>query len=166
MKAQYTDVWFDQGREILGSEKSVNLPFRRISARALIIRRKDGCIIGTLHRDNGRYALPGGAVEDGESTEQAVSRELAEENFNLISPEWERRVVVDYFDGYGELNVWHIIIVDNVGIGFSEENVESRWVSQEEEVWYPFMQERIILALNQYLPELCNAKIKVHTIKN
>jgi hypothetical protein len=56
--------------------------------------------------------------------------------------------------------------VDNVGIGFSEENVESRWVSQEEEVWYPFMQERIILALNQYLPELCNAKIKVHTIKN
>ena len=166
MEAQYLDVWFDQDREIPGSEKSVNLPFRKISARALIIKKKDGFIIGTLHRKNGKYALPGGAVEDGESTEQAVRRELAEENFNLISPEWESRVVVDYFDGYGELSVWHIIIVDNVEIGFSEENVESRWVAQQEDVWYLFMHERIILALNKYLPELCKAKIKVDIIND
>jgi 8-oxo-dGTP pyrophosphatase MutT (NUDIX family) len=164
VKAQYTDVWFDQDREIPGSEKSVNLPFRKISARALIIRRKDGFIIGTLHRKNGKYALPGGALENGESTEQAVRRELAEENFKLISPEWETRVVVDYFDGYGELSVWHIIIVDDVEIGFSEENIKSRWVGQEEDVWYPFMHERILLTLNNYLPELCKAKIEVHTI--
>jgi 8-oxo-dGTP pyrophosphatase MutT (NUDIX family) len=164
MKAQYTDVWFDQDREIPGSEKSVNLPFRKISARALIIKKKDGFIIGTLHRKNGKYALPGGALENGESTEQAVRRELAEENFKLISPEWETRVVVDYFDGYGELSVWHIIIVDDVEIGFSEENIKSRWVGQEEDVWYPFMHERILLTLNNYLPELCKAKIEVHTI--
>jgi len=164
MKAQYTDVWFDQDREIPGSEKSVNLPFRKISARALIIKKKDGFIIGTLHRKNGKYALPGGALENGESTEQAVRRELAEENFKLISPEWETRVVVDYFDGYGELSVWHIIIVDDVEIGFSEENIKSRWVGQEEDVWYPFMLERILLTLNNYLPELCKAKIEVHTI--
>jgi 8-oxo-dGTP pyrophosphatase MutT (NUDIX family) len=163
MKARYTDVWFDNDREIPGSEKSVNLPFRKISARALIIRRKDGFIIGTLHRKKGKYALPGGAVEDGESTKQAVARELEEENFILISPVWETRVVVDYFDGYGELSVWHIIIVDDVEIGFSEENIKSRWVGQEEDVWYPFMHERILLTLNNYLPELCNAKIKVQT---
>lgn len=159
MKAQYTDVWFDQGREIHGSEKSVSLPFRRISARALIVRRKDGFIIGTLHHTNGKYALPGGAVENGESTEQAVRRELEEENFNLLNPLWQSSVVVDYFDGYGELGVWHIIIVDDVKIGFSEENIESRWVSQGEDVWYPLMQEKILLALKQYLPELCNANI-------
>jgi 8-oxo-dGTP pyrophosphatase MutT (NUDIX family) len=164
MKARYTDVWFDNDREIPGSEKSVNLPFRKISARALIIRRKDGFIIGTLHRKKGKYALPGGAVEDGESTKQAVARELEEENFILISPVWETRVVVDYFDGYGELSVWHIIIVDDVEIGFSEENIKSRWVGQEEDVWYPFMHERILLTLNNYLPELCKAKIEVHTI--
>ena len=163
MEAQYTDVWFDEGKEIQGSEKSVYLPFRRISARALIVRRKDGSIIGTLHRKNGRFALPGGTVEDGESTEQAVRREITEENFNLFNPEWKSRVVVDYFDGYGELSVWHIIIVENVEINFSEENVESRWVAQEEDVWYPFMHERIILALNHHFPELCNAKIEVHT---
>ena len=164
MKAQYKDVWFEQDTEISGSTKSVKLPFRRISARAIIVRRKDGFIIGTLHRKNGDYALPGGALENGESTKEAVSRELAEENFNLLNPSWEPRVVVDYFDGYGELSVWHIIIVDDVEIGFSEENIESRWVGQEEDVWYPFMHERIILAINKYLPELCKAKIMVHSV--
>ena len=164
MKVQYRDVWFEHSREISGSAKTVTLPFRRISARAIIVRRKDGFVIGTLHRKNGKYALPGGAVESGESTEQAVRRELAEENFNLLNPEWEARVVVDYFDGYGELSVWHIIIVDDVEIGVSEENVESRWVGQVEDVWYPFMRERIILAINKYLPELCKAKIMVHSV--
>ncbi|MDY6845707.1 MAG: NUDIX hydrolase [Chloroflexota bacterium] len=164
MKAQYTDVWFNQGREIPGSAKSVKLPFRRVSARAVILRRKDGFIIGTLHRKDGKYALPGGAVEDGESTEQAVRRELAEENINLLNPEWDSRVVVDHFDGYGELSVWHIVIVDQAEIGYSEENVESRWVSQEEDVWYPSMREHILLGLNRYHPELCHAKIEVHTV--
>ena len=164
MKAQYTDVWFDQGREIPGSLKSVKLPFRRVSARAVILRRKDGFIIGTLHRKDGKYALPGGAVEDGESTEQAVRRELSEENINLLSPEWDSGLVVDYFDGYGELSVWHIVIVDQAEIGYSEENVESRWVSQAEDVWYPSMREHILLGLNRYHPELCHAKIKVHSV--
>jgi len=54
--------------------------------------------------------------------------------------------------------------VDDVEIGFSEENIKSRWVGQEEDVWYPFMLERILLTLNNYLPELCKAKIEVHTI--
>ena len=164
MKAQYTDVWFDQGKEIPGSTKSVNLPFKRVSARAVIIRRKDGFIIGTLHRKDGKYALPGGAIEDGESTEQAVRRELAEENINLFSPEWDSGLVVDYFDGYGELSVWHIVIVDQAEIGYSEENVESRWVSQGEDVWYPSMGEHILLGLNRYQPKLCHAKIEVHTV--
>jgi len=163
MKAQYTDVWFDQGKEIPGSAKSVKLPFKRVSARAVILRRKDGFIIGTLHRKDGKYALPGGAIEDGESTEQAVRRELAEENINLSNPE-DSGLVVDYFDGYGELSVWHIVIVDEAEIGYSEENVESRWVSQGEDVWYPSMREHILLGLNRYQPKLCPAKIEVHTV--
>lgn len=164
MKAQYTDVWFDQGGEVPGSAKTVMLPFRKVSARAVILRRKDGFVIGTLHRNDGNYALPGVAVEDGESTEQAVRRELVEENIILLSPEWDLRVVVDYFDGYGELSVWHLVIVDEADIGYSEENVESRWVSQEENVWYPSMRERIFLGLYRYHPELCHAKIEVRTI--
>ena len=154
MKAEYTDVWYADGQEIIGLAKTVGLPFKRISARAVILRRKDGFLLGTLHRQDGRYALPGGTVEDGESTAQAVKRELAEENIILINPDWDSRVAVDFYDGYRELSVWHIAIVDDAEIGFSEENVESKWLAQDEDVWYPYMHENLILTLNRYLPDL------------
>ena len=154
MKAEYTDVWYADGQEIIGLPKTVGLPFKRISARAIILRRKDGFLLGTLHRQDGRYALPGGTVEDGESTAQAVKRELAEENIILTNPDWDSRVAVDFYDGYRELSVWHIAIVDDAEIGFSEENVESKWLSQDEDVWYPYMHENLILTLNRYLPDL------------
>lgn len=80
MRSEYTEIWNVAGEEILGQNKVVDLPFKRISARAIIIRRSDGSIVGTLHRRGGKYALPGGAPEDGESILEAVVRELEEEN--------------------------------------------------------------------------------------
>ena len=163
MKAVYRDVWFEKGVETTGSMKTVELPFRRVSARALIVRRRDGAILGALHRERGRYALPGGAFDDGESSVDAVVRELAEENIKLIGAddEWETRIAVDYFDGYQELSVWHIVQVDDVEIGESEENVDCRWVQQEEDAWHPFMHERLILVLSRNLPDLVNSSVVV-----
>ena len=164
MKAEYLDVWFEQGVEKTGAQKSVELPFRRVSARALIVRTHDGALLGALHREGGRYALPGGAFEDGESSSEAVLRELAEENIKLIAPdsEWGTRIAVDYFDGFRELSVWHIIEVEDVTIGESEENVDCRWVQQGEDVWHPFMHERLILVLSRNLPDLAHTTIVVH----
>lgn len=161
MKAEYIDVWFEQGVERPGSHKSVDLPFRRASARALIVRRRDGAILGALHRQGGKYALPGGAIEDGESTATAILRELAEEQIQLVDPDddWEARIAVDYFDGYGELSIWHIFRVEEVAIGESEENVDCRWVQQKEEVWHPFMHERLILVLSRNFPDLVNLRL-------
>jgi 8-oxo-dGTP pyrophosphatase MutT (NUDIX family) len=156
MKAEYIDVWYTDGAEIVGSPKTVALPFKRICARALIIRRKDGAILGTLHREGGQYALPGGSIEDGESTLQAAQRELEEENIALENPAWDTKVVVDYFDGYKELSVWHLVVVDDARIGESEENIDSRWFSQDEAVWYPFMHENLILTINRYFPDLAH----------
>lgn len=156
MKAEYEDVWFDRGFEKTGDPKTVELPFRRASARALIVRRNDGAILGALHREGGRYALPGGAFEDGESSAEAVVRELAEENIKLINSddEWKTQIAVDYFDGYQELSVWHIFLVDEVEVGESEENVDCRWIGQEEDAWHAFMHERLLLVLNQVLPDV------------
>ena len=164
MKSEYIDVWYTDGIESTGKHKVIDLPFKRACARALIIRRVDGAILGTLHREGGRFAPPGGSIEDGESSAQAVMRELTEENFTLIEPDtdWENRVAVDYFDGYRELGVWHIFHVEDVSIGGSEENIKSRWVQQDEDVWYPYMHERIILAINRFLPELANKKLIIN----
>lgn len=163
MKSEFTEVWYENGVEITGGHRMVHLPFKRASARALILRRDDGAILGTLHRVGGNFALPGGSIEDGESSAGAVMRELAEENIHLIEASrfWENRVAVDYFDGYQELSVWHIFDVEDASIGVSEENIESRWVQQEEEIWYPFMHEKIILLINQFLPDLARRRLIV-----
>ncbi len=163
MKTEYIDTWFRDGIEITGSSKVVDLPFCRTCARALIIRKRDLHILGTLHREGGMYALPGGAIEDGESAAQAVARELEEEQIILIDPEpgWEDRIAVDYYRGYKELSVWFIISVEDAEIGISEENIESKWIPQEEDIWYPFLLERIILTLSRLTPALADRSVVI-----
>lgn len=162
MRSEYTEVWNVDGEEIVGQQKAVFLPFKRVSSRAIIIRRKDAAILGTLHRQGGRYALPGGALEDGESTLDAVLRELEEENIYLVEPDksLETTFAVDYFDGYGELSVWHFFPVDDAHVGESQENIESRWISQDEDVWYPYMREKLLMEISRHLPRLAKKTIQ------
>jgi 8-oxo-dGTP pyrophosphatase MutT (NUDIX family) len=163
MRSEYTEIWNVAGEEILGQNKVVDLPFKRISARAIIIRRSDGSIVGTLHRRGGKYALPGGAPEDGESILEAVVRELEEENIKLINPEQpsDEDLAVDFFRGYAELSIWHFFVVEDAEIGQSEENVESRWVFQNEDVWYPGMRERLLLEIGKHHTGLARRELLV-----
>ena len=66
----------------------VKLPFKKVTARAILVRREDGCLFGVLHEINGRYSPPGGAVDQGESPEEALLRELEEEKIRMISPDY------------------------------------------------------------------------------
>ncbi len=155
MKASFTETFFtNDGKEIKGEAKSIILPFTRVSARAIVIRRKDGAILATLHRKSGSYALPGGGVDDGESPEDALIRELDEENIELINSDedWRERISVNYFDGYKELTLWYLFIVDEANIKPCDENIETKWVSQDDDIWYPLMREKILLAINIYQP--------------
>ena len=133
----------------------MQLPFYNISARALIIRRSDGSILGTLHRKGGKYALPGGAAEDGESLDETILRELEEENIRLIGKDehWKENIIVDYFKGYRSFALWYLIPVDDVEVAECDENIETRWIAQQENVWYPLMRERILLEIERLLPE-------------
>lgn len=163
MRSEYTEVWNINGEEKIGQQKVVFLPFKRVSSRAIIIRKKDAAILGTLHRQDGKYALPGGGLEDGESPLDAILRELDEENIKLVEPDntAELAFAVDYFDGYGELNIWHFFPVVDAQIGVSDENIESRWVSQDEDVWYPHMRERLIIEIGRHLPHLARWTIRI-----
>ena len=64
MRSEYTEVWNVDGEEIVGQQKAVFLPFKRVSSRAIIIRRKDAAILGTLQpgsmRDNPGSRRPRG----------------------------------------------------------------------------------------------------------
>lgn len=163
MRANYLEKGIVAGKIVTGEEKTVQLPFYNISARALIIRRSDGCILGTLHRKGGKYALPGGAVEDGESLEDAVLRELDEENIHLSGKDdnWQEQIIVDYFKGYRSLAVWFLFVVDDAEIAECDENIETRWVAQQEHVWYPLMRKRILLEIKRMLPNQLKVDVKI-----
>ena len=163
MKAEYDDVFFLDGVETLIGHKTIEMPFRRVSARGIIFREKDGAVVGSLHHVGGSYALPGGAVDDGENTHEALMRELQEENIVMegLDPNWMEKIVVDCYPGYYELTLWYIVIVQDAKFQACEEVVETRWIHQDEDVWYPGMRTKIILALNQYVPELVKNKLQV-----
>ena len=123
MKVEYQDTLIVNGAEIKGDHKTISLPFTHISVRAIILRISDGAILGALHRPDGKYALPGGAIDDGEKAEDALIRELDEEKIHLIG---------------------------------SDENLDVKWIQQDEESWYPYNREKILLNLLQYVPNLVN----------
>jgi ADP-ribose pyrophosphatase YjhB (NUDIX family) len=138
-------------------------PFKRITVRAIILRRADGALYGVLHLPTSSFSPPGGAIESGETTEQTLLRELEEEQIRLIAPDagWVERIAVDYFHGKHELNIWYIFLVDDVQQGTSEEILEGRWLDQSQDVWYPGMREKIFLAIRQYLPDMLRLDVTV-----
>ena len=141
----------------------VKLPFKKVTARAILLRREDGCLFGVLHQDNGKYSPPGGVVLQGESPERALLRELEEEKIRLIAPDtkWRERMAVDYFAGRKELNIWYIFLVDDVQVGETKEIVDARWLDQTQDVWYPSMREKIILAIDEHIPDFLKVEVSV-----
>ena len=145
MKVRFRDHFIQDGVRTTAEEKEVYLPFHRVTARALIMRREDGAALGTQHREGARFALPGGSIEDGEAAHQAVLRELDEENIALCGNDdaWQTRIAVDFFAGYGELSVWYMFLVDEASIGSTYENVHTRWIQPDEDSWHPHLRDRI-----------------------
>ena len=152
MQATFHEINYYNGQTVDLGPKTVTLPFHRISARAIIMRRADGAILGVRHGPTRKFALPGGGVDDGETPAQALRRELSEEGFTLIGAEegWEDHFGVDYYAGYKELNVWFLITVEDAHMTPNPEIYEWQWVSQDDDPWYPGMGALILLLVKKY----------------
>jgi 8-oxo-dGTP pyrophosphatase MutT (NUDIX family) len=160
MKATFNEINYYNAQTCDLGPKTVILPFHRISARAILVRRTDGAILAVRHGPTRMLALPGGGVDDGETPAQALLRELSEEGFTMVSAdeEWQERFGVDYYTGYKELNFWFLITVKDVEISPNPEIYEWKWVSQDggmqtENLWYPGMGALILLLVQKYLPK-------------
>lgn len=160
MKAEFTEKFFYNEQTVDGNQKTIFLPFTRVSARAIIVRSSDGAILGALHHKDGKFALPGGAIDNGESPDKAILRELREEKIGLIGSDeqWHDRIVVDYFHGYKELNIWFLFIVKEIHSAPCEEIVALKWIKQDHNEWYPFIKEKILLSIKEMAPELLSGE--------
>ena len=67
---------------------------RRSTACAAVLN-SDGCILLQRRSDNGLWCLPGGAIEVGETAEQAVIREVGEETGYVVEA---KRLIGVYSD--------------------------------------------------------------------
>ncbi|NJN44146.1 MAG: NUDIX hydrolase [Anaerolineae bacterium] len=154
MKATFNEIVYYDGQTHDLGQKTITLPFHRVSARAIILRRSDGAILGVRHQPGRGVALPGGGVDGGETPAQALHRELSEEGFTLIGADddWRERFGVDYYAGYKELNFWFLITVEDADMTPNSEIHEWHWVSQHDNPWYPGMGEMILLLIKKYLP--------------
>jgi 8-oxo-dGTP pyrophosphatase MutT (NUDIX family) len=140
-----------------------NLPFESASARAIIVRRKDGALLGVLNNANHQYAAPGGQIAAGETPAQTLNRLLEERHFHLIDSDvsWENRLSVDFTQSTNQLDIYYILLVEDVRIGAYTEMTEVRWLDQTQDVWLPFLREKMLLALKEYFPELLNVDVSV-----
>lgn len=109
----------------------------RLSCAAAVFR--DGAVLLTKRRDNGRWCFPAGAIEPGESAAEACEREVLEETglvvraVNLIGVYSDPHRVFEYPDG----NRWHVVELlfraEIAGSSISEtpEVIECRFFDEE-----------------------------------
>ena len=98
--------------------------------RVLLIRRGKQPLVG-------RWSIPGGTVESGETLEQALVREMAEETGLEVEPQ-ELLTVFDWIEREGDRVVFHYVIADYLCRCVSgtaragSDALEVRWVGPEE----------------------------------
>ncbi len=98
--------------------------------RVLLIRRGKQPLVG-------RWSIPGGTVESGETLEQALVREMAEETGLEVEP-LELLTVFDRIERDGDRVVFHYVIADYLCRCLSgtaragSDALEVRWVGPEE----------------------------------
>lgn len=121
----------------------------------LVVNRKGEVLLLKSHKWGGRYVLPGGHIELGETMEQALVREIKEETgLDIHDP--EHLLTQEYV--YGE-NFWkkrHFIFFDYVcqtdatQVTLNHEAEEYVWVLPEESLGF-WLEDYTELVIREYL---------------
>lgn len=143
--------------------EEIVLPFEGAAAQAILVRRKDGAILGALYHGDKRYLLPTGQILAGETPVEALSRVLSQLKLQLIDPDvnWDSYLAVNYLPRKNQLGISFVLLVEEVRFGENEALADVRWLDQTQDVWHEQMRENILLAIKAYIPDLLNVEVSV-----
>jgi len=123
--------------DIYGENYSSPYTKMREACRGIVI--KDGRILLTYEVNTDQWFIPGGGLEDCESTQECCVRELAEETGCVVKVNKQYLTINEHYDEW--LFVSHYYICDYVGDTERtltereiEEGLEPRWISLEEAI--------------------------------
>lgn len=107
-----------------------------VGAKAVILNDADEILL--LHSKKGYWELPGGRIDDDETIEQALIRELHEELINIVSIEIREivhavRMPFDLKDNLGLVLVFYKVVADFKGdVEVGDEHDDYDWTSLAE----------------------------------
>lgn len=127
---------------------------KKLTIATGIIRNRQGEIFITrraadAHMAN-KWEFPGGKIEEGESPEQALRRELAEETgINVTSATLFESLDYQFPDRH--ITLWFFLVESWEGEPWGKEGQPGRWVSQRELIAdeFPPANEPVITKLRQ-----------------
>ena len=117
--------------EILGANRFKTFSRTRIGSRAVIER--DGMILLSHETLSGRWLVPGGGMEEGETPEICCVRETEEETGLIVTPLRQFLTLVEYYEEYRYIS--HYFVCEAAGTGQmrltdaeKKRGLEPRWI--------------------------------------
>ena len=120
--------------EILGANRFETYTKTRDGSRAIIVQ--DGRILLTHELNSGWWLIPGGGIEEGETPEDCVIREVEEETGVIVRPTEHYLTLHEYYEEYRYTGYFFICEVTGKGQMRltdveKERGVQSEWLPLE-----------------------------------
>ena len=139
--------------EILGANRFENYTKTRDGSRAIIVQ--DGNILLTHELNSGWWLLPGGGLEEGETPEECVIREVEEETGYLVRPLRRFLFMSEFYEEYRYSGYFFICEVTGKG-QMNLTDVEKRRGVQPE--WIPLQDAIDLFSKHESYAEVSEEK--------
>ena len=123
--------------EILGANRFENYTKTREGSRAIIV--EDGKILLTHELNSGWWLIPGGGLEEGETPEMCVIREVEEETGLIVRPVRQFLTLHEYYKEYRYTGYIFICEVSgkgrmNLTDAEKKRGVQPEWISLQDAI--------------------------------